>query len=97
MPDDTIAILPSSGMPLNSILQPTHPALRAVGLSGLRFSMTLSEKNILGISSTFLTLHSLVYWSKRRCGALSDLIARIIESYPASTILGGFQTLELFN
>ncbi|MGB6776517.1 MAG: hypothetical protein WBD25_20320 [Terriglobales bacterium] len=53
MPDDTIAILPSSGMPLSSILQPTHPALRADGFSGLRFSITLSEKNILGISSTF--------------------------------------------
>ncbi|MGC2184309.1 MAG: hypothetical protein WA637_13595, partial [Terriglobales bacterium] len=96
-PQETIPILPSAGMPLNSMLHPTHPARRAVGLRGLRFSIVLSVKNTLGISSTFSTHHSLVYCNKIRFGAVSDRIARIIALYPASTTLFGFQFRRLFS
>src|SRR5439155_91015 len=60
-PSETTAILPSSGIWLRRMLQPTHPARRAWELKGVRFSITLSEKNTLGISRRFCINHVLEY------------------------------------
>lgn len=69
-----------------SMLQPIHPARRAVSFNGGRFSIILGVKKNLGINNK-LFISILAYDITNKCGFLSDVIRYIIVRKAPSVIL----------
>jgi hypothetical protein len=61
MPFATTLILPTSAISLRRILQPIHPARRAVGASGGRFSIAAGVKKKDGIPVRRVLHHKQVW------------------------------------
>src|SRR5690606_37997745 len=70
--------LPDSATFEISILQPTQPALLAVGANGCLFIIISSVKNCFGIIKKSLTLQFFEYVRKKKFGLLSEFILSII-------------------
>ncbi len=85
-PSMTIPILPSSAIRFKRMLQPIHPARRAVEASGVRFSTADSTKKYRGIRRRFSILHFGEYCITKRFGVWSERMEAIIAPYAASGI-----------